>query len=444
MSQFQEHHRKFHTLHHHSNHHIHKIKHHLHKAHHHTKNTIRFSALWLSILIIFLTIFFVKLIPHWQEQAQSNTNLICTPEGGMVNKLSSDRLNITNWKNQPVTIWIQYNICPFSGQLPYEGFQCNQFVNRTTEVLQAGETKTYLINIPNCKIGQLDINTVNPSDGGCYTPDNNLWSGGQAFVIKANPNCNVEQPNPPVPPNPPPATPSPIPTITPIPTLTPTLTPSPTLIPSPTPYIEVFFRTPRNTPVEKNVCVSSWITDQSGVFLNSTNSNCANRAWFSTPLQSDTSGFSGIYVTESNDINTLYFSPKTDSTITQHYPNGGLHYGWPRWYTGGRVITLIVNPTPTLTPTPTSIPTAGPSLTPRPTSSVRIKNSPTPSKDYYYHAYGNTITVEPTLKIPTKLPTQTATITPTKVPSKIQNISKYWPAAAVGIPVALMIIRFIL
>ena len=443
MSQFKEHHRKFHTLHRHSNHPIHKIGHHLHKLHHHSKNTIHFSSLWLSILVIFLTIFFIKLVPHWQEKAQSNNGLICTPDGGMVNKLNSDRLNLINWKNQPVTIWIQYNLCPFSGQLPYEGYQCNQYNNHITDILQAGETKTYSIYIPNCQIGQLDINTVNPTDGGCYTPENNLWSGGQAFAIKANTNCDSTNENPPNTTNPPTPTPSPTPTPTPspTPTLTPTPTPSPTPMPSPTPYIEVFFRTPRNIPAEKNVCVSSWITDQSGVFLNSNDTDCTNRTWFSSPLQSNVNGYAGIYVDESNDINTLYFSPKADSIISQHYPNGGLHYGWPRWSTGGRTITLIVNPTPTQTPTP--IPTYGSSPTPRPTSSITIKISPTPDKDYYYHTYGNTVTNESTLKPPIKIPPKTPTLTPTKVPSKL-DIKKYWPAAVVGIPIALMIIRLIL
>jgi len=453
MSHFpQDHHRKFHTLHRHRNHPIHHISHHLRISHHQAKNTIRFSTLWLSIFIIFLTIFFVKLIPHWQEQAQSNTNIVCTPEGGMVNKLNSDRLNVTNWKNKTITVWIQYNLCPFTGQLPYEGYQCNQYNNRITDILQAGETKTYSINIPNCQVGQLDINTVSPTDGGCYAPDNSLWSGGLAFVIKANTNCNIAPTNIPIPINTSPTpipTPTPYPTATPIPIPTATPTPTPYPTPLPTPFIEVFFRTPRNIPTEKNVCLSSWITDRTGVYLNSTDLNCANRAWFSTPIQSNVDEYAGIYVSETDDINTLYFSPKNNAIITQHYPNGGRHYGWPRWSTGGRTITLIVNPTPMPTPTPTPtptatpIPTAGPSPTPRPTSSITIKNSPTPNKDYNYHAYGNTITIEPTLKNPTKVPTKIPTITPTKAPNKIQNISKYWPAAAIGIPVALMIIRLI-
>lgn len=288
MSHFPtDHHRKFHTLHRHSNHPIHQIKHHLYKVHHHTKNTIRFSALWLSIIVIFLTIFFVKLVPHWKNQAQTNTNIVF----------------------------------PF---------------------------------------------------------------------------------------------------------------------PTPTPYIEINLRTPEDLPIEKNVCLSSWTNNRDGFYLQNTDFFCVNRSSFISPLYYTSDTYFGIYLKDSEFINPVNYDPEIYSLSTANYSKGGRYYGWYKWPTGKHVITLIVNPT--LTP----IPTTGPSPTPRPTSSITISITPTPNKDYYYHVYDNTITIAPTLKTPTKSPTKKPTLTPTKVPNTITNISKYWPAFAVGIPIAIMIIRLIL
>lgn len=124
--------------------------------------------------------------------------LICSPVGGMDNKLNANAIQITNGTNVDVPIWYQSNLCEYAPNIALvEGYQCNTFKGRANYTLSKGQTKIITLDIPLCSIGQLDINTVNPQDKGCYRPDdtNKLWDGGLAFAIQANTNgCNTATP----------------------------------------------------------------------------------------------------------------------------------------------------------------------------------------------------------------------------------------------------------
>ena len=124
--------------------------------------------------------------------------LICSPVGGMGNKLNANAIQVTNGTGADVVIWYQSNLCDYAQNVALiEGYQCNTFRGRANYTLSKGQTKIFTLNIPSCTVGQLDINVANPSDKGCYRPDDTskLWDGGLAFAIQANKNtCQVLTP----------------------------------------------------------------------------------------------------------------------------------------------------------------------------------------------------------------------------------------------------------
>lgn len=121
--------------------------------------------------------------------------IICSPVGGMDNKLNSNAIQVTNGTDKDIPIWFQNNLCDYTqGISIVEGYQCNTFKGRANYTLSKGQTKTFTLDIPPCTVGQLDINVVNPGDKGCYRSDDTdkLWDGGLAFAIQANKTgCNT-------------------------------------------------------------------------------------------------------------------------------------------------------------------------------------------------------------------------------------------------------------
>lgn len=117
--------------------------------------------------------------------------LICSPVGGMDNKLNSNAIQVTNGTDKDMPIWFQNNLCDYTQNVSIvEGYQCNTFTGKAETTLSKGQTKTFTLTVPFCTIGQLDINVVNAADKGCYRPDDTdkLWDGGLAFAIQANKN----------------------------------------------------------------------------------------------------------------------------------------------------------------------------------------------------------------------------------------------------------------
>lgn len=112
--------------------------------------------------------------------------LICAPVGGLSKKYESDGLYVTNKKDTPVAIWIQENYCPYKGTKPTEGYRCDTYAKRYNDTVGVGETKKYSLSTKACNIGQLDINTIDASNGGCYTPEGNPWVEGIGFSIIEN------------------------------------------------------------------------------------------------------------------------------------------------------------------------------------------------------------------------------------------------------------------
>ena len=198
------------------------------------KKIILIVFVFLAVIAIPLTVYIVQKQQEIRQQAQEGANLVCSPVGGMMKKLDSNTLIVTNNKTTPVPIWIQENICPFTGTMPAEGYQCNTYSKRYNDTVAPGQTKNYPIIVPDCKIGQIDINTINTAEGGCFTPQGAVWTGGLAFSISANSrNCNVTPTQAVMTATPTPITAVPTPTLTPIPTqFIAQITPTPTLPPS--------------------------------------------------------------------------------------------------------------------------------------------------------------------------------------------------------------------
>lgn len=216
------------------------------------KNILRLYKRFLAafgvlavLLAIPLTVYLSGQRQEIRQHASGNTGqLLCVPVGGITAKYNSDSIQVTNISNGPVTLKAQQNLCDYTGQgspLP-NGTECKNFVSVQTDTLAQGESKTYRVNVPACKYGQLDIYEGSPpsfvaSPDGCYTDTNNTyWSGGLAFTLKANTtgypnNCPVNTPTPTSASG---ATPTPT-GITSTPAVTNTPVPSPTETPFPTP-----------------------------------------------------------------------------------------------------------------------------------------------------------------------------------------------------------------
>ncbi len=174
--------------------------------------------------------------------------LICMPiddAGEITNdKFRFNRMVVINHTGQPVNIWIQDNFCDFQGVFPSPGFRCDNFIRRRFETIEPNVGKSFSIEIPCNKIGQLDIARNGAPGAGpdCFnTADNQVWQGGVAFTIKANV-CQVvpteipkatATPKPTATATPVPPTERPVPTATSTP-VPPTGTPVPTATPTPT------------------------------------------------------------------------------------------------------------------------------------------------------------------------------------------------------------------
>lgn len=127
--------------------------------------------------------------PSPTTASTSTANLICSPEGGVEKRYDSNKLTVENKKNKDVEIWYQYNYCDYKGAPLKDGEKCDIYLLRKTLTLKPNEKKTLVFNpILQGKIGVMNVNTVNPADGGCFRPDNGQqWIGGQGFAAKANP-----------------------------------------------------------------------------------------------------------------------------------------------------------------------------------------------------------------------------------------------------------------
>lgn len=165
------------------------------------KKILASIAVFLLLVSIPVAVFLVKQRQEIREKAVGEGQLVCMPiddAGNLTNeKYQYNRIKVINNTNSQAAIWVQENLCPYQGQPPSPGYQCNQYANRYPNRLSAGQSKIYSIDIPNCQIGQLDIaqddEAVGPGPD-CYnTVDQRIWEGGIAFTIKANSNCAVPQ-----------------------------------------------------------------------------------------------------------------------------------------------------------------------------------------------------------------------------------------------------------
>lgn len=211
------------------------------------KTVIILVTTLLILITIPLAIFLVLQRQEIRKKAVGEP-LVCDP--GPV-RYDSNTVTVTNNSGASINLDVQENICDYRGEsipLPF-GTQCNQFFRRYSSSVPNGDTKQFSMNVPNCKIGQIDIIPVGV---GCYNNrENKPWLGGMAFALKANSTgynsssgtCPQAT-----------STPTPSPTGTPRPTNTPTpipgstSTPTPTRTPTPPPVGSVPTNTPTPTP----------------------------------------------------------------------------------------------------------------------------------------------------------------------------------------------------
>ncbi len=151
-------------------------------------------AVFLLLVSIPVAVFLVKQRQEIREKAVGEGQLVCMPiddAGNLTNeKYQYNRIKVINNTSSQAAIWVQENLCPYQGQPPSPGYQCNQYANRYPNRLSAGQSKIYSIDVPNCQIGQLDIaqddEAVGPGPDCFNTVDDRIWEGGIAFTIKAN------------------------------------------------------------------------------------------------------------------------------------------------------------------------------------------------------------------------------------------------------------------
>lgn len=197
----------------------------------------------ITILIFFLAsisagVFLVRQRQETRKKAAGEDQLICMPideNGNLTNeKYGFNRIKVINNTSASVILWIQENICDYQGQEPAPPYVCNQYARRYNDTITSGENKTYSIDVPCQKIGQLDV-AQDDAQMGAPTPDcynlidGKIWEGGIAFTLQANSEiCPTPTPTPG-------PTGTPTPTLTPAPTSTPTPIPTPTAKPTPAP-----------------------------------------------------------------------------------------------------------------------------------------------------------------------------------------------------------------
>ncbi len=138
----------------------------------------------------------------------SGGKLICMPWNGnqMVNeKYNQNQIKVVNNDSKDVQVWVQTNICNknlYDEVTNKEGYiqnsngtiECRVHKSRHPYIIYAGDEKVFSLEVPCEKIGQLDVSRDNdhyankeaPATDCFNTTDNNVWSGGVAFVVKDN------------------------------------------------------------------------------------------------------------------------------------------------------------------------------------------------------------------------------------------------------------------
>lgn len=166
----------------------------------------------------------------------------CIVEG---NRYDSDTIRVINNTGVSTTHTIHRRYCIYQGEsipLP-DGYECNAWedpqAGDEVVVVPAGGDQTYSINVPDCKVGQIDITNCKCFDLTCSQD----WSGAMAYAIKANstgydynlgicPSSTTPTPSPTLTLSPTPTTPPGV-TYTPTP-IVPSRTPTPSFTPTPT------------------------------------------------------------------------------------------------------------------------------------------------------------------------------------------------------------------
>ena len=212
--------------------------------------------------------------------------------------------------------------------------------------------------------GQL-IAGITPSPGGGYTYDRDLRAGFCLFgywyyceivhsylwnpfattgvstltyiIVTMTPTPTPTPTNTPTPTPTNTPTPTPTNTPTPTPTNTPTPTPTNTPTPTPTPYIVAQIQNPGGQPFAKQICQASW---NCGSASPNTIQSCAVRSDYTVSILQDRT-CAGVstprYVF--NDI--LGVTPVPAASYENPVDSTNALYGWPKWWTGGRNLTLI-------------------------------------------------------------------------------------------------------
>ncbi len=220
-------------------------------------------VLLIAIIAIPVSVYLVKQKQEIRKEAAGENQLVC--DSG-INRNDSSTIVVTNNTATTVPLEIQENLCPYAGQgVPVpDTFNCNDFYRKHFNSLQPGQTITFNMVVPDCKIGQLDVQNsdVHQTDDAseCFNVrDNKRWDGGIAFAKKANPtgyNQSTQSCTTP--------TGTPTPTNTPIPGVTNTPTPTITTAPTNTPTIPIgaptFTPAPTNTPRPTNTPVPTTAT----------------------------------------------------------------------------------------------------------------------------------------------------------------------------------------
>jgi len=123
--------------------------------------------------------------------ADLGNKVVCYPSDGD-NEFNSNKMTVVNNTGNTVNFQVQKNVCPNNYKNPdtdgtkikNKKYQCNNWLDTQSVVLAPGQSGEYVINVPFCQVGQLDIK---PNGFGCYKKkDGKLWSGGLAFTMKAD------------------------------------------------------------------------------------------------------------------------------------------------------------------------------------------------------------------------------------------------------------------
>ncbi len=158
---------------------------------------------FLTIVFISLslvgTLYLVQRNQDIRDHAAGENQLVCMPidDSGNITaeKYRYNRIKVTNNTGGNVIIWIQENLCDYKGTMPSAGYRCDNYHRRYNDTVGPGQSKIYSMDVPCGKIGQLDIAQDDAQMGtyvpDCYnTTDQQIWSGGISFTIKADTRTN--------------------------------------------------------------------------------------------------------------------------------------------------------------------------------------------------------------------------------------------------------------